>query len=203
MKRTFLTFLLIVCILAVYGQYSKIYEFTKDNDLANAQLSEPVTDGSWIYHMVSLGGTYNMGAIYKVRPDGSEYTKLYDFTGGLDGKLPQGSLLLSGGVLYGMTREGGLYTYGVVFKLNTDGSGFTTLLHFDGTGNGRNPYGSLIISGTTLYGMTFIGGASNVGSIFKISTSGTGYTKIYDFTGAASGINPQGALPWLATLFSA
>ena len=42
------------------------------------------------------------------------------------------------------------------------------MLDFNGT-NGKNPYGSLTLSGTTLYGMTSLGGANNLGLIFRSS----------------------------------
>jgi len=44
----------------------------------NAQL---VSDGTWLYGMTSGGGKYSDGIIYKIKPDGSLYTKLMDFDG--------------------------------------------------------------------------------------------------------------------------
>ena len=65
---------------------------------------------------------------------------------------PYGSLTLSGSVLYGMTSSGGANDDGVIFSINTDGSGYKDLLDFNGT-NGTNPR-SLTLSGSVLYGMT-------------------------------------------------
>ena len=54
---------------------------------------------------------------------------LHSFTGGAsDGRIPQGSLTLSGATLYGMTSNGGSSDKGTLFSMNTDGSGFG-LLH--------------------------------------------------------------------------
>jgi uncharacterized repeat protein (TIGR03803 family) len=83
---------------------------------------------------------------------------------------------------------------GVIFKINTDGSGFIKLADFDGTGHGSKPRGSLTISGTTLYGMTAYGGSNNFGVVFSISTDGTGFTKLADFDGAAHGKKPYSSL---------
>ena len=46
----------------------------------------------------------------------------------------------------------------------------TILLEFN-SANGRNPYGSLTLSGSTMYGMTM--GPGNQGSIFSITTAGS------------------------------
>ena len=42
--------------------------------------------------------------------------------------------ILQGTTLYGTTRAGGSSDNGTLFKLNTDGSGFTVLKHFTSVG---------------------------------------------------------------------
>ena len=54
---------------------------------------------------------------------------------------------------------------GNIFSINTDGTGFQNLFSFNGT-NGAYPYGDLTLSGSTLYGMTYMGG-SGKGNIFR------------------------------------
>src|SRR5947207_10654182 len=72
------------------------------------------------------------------------FTTLYSFTatipytndvGGVfytntDGAAPVGGLTLSGDTLYGTTPFGGTSGVGTVFKVKTDGTGFTTLYSF-------------------------------------------------------------------------
>ena len=54
---------------------------------------------------------------------------------------------------------------------------FTLLHSFTGqTDDGSDPWGSLISDGSTLYGMTQAGGASNYGTIFSIQTDNSGFT---------------------------
>ncbi len=55
-----------------------------------------------------------------------------------------------------MTSGGGLYNLGAIFKINSDGSGFEKLFDFDGKTSGSHPYGSLILAGDSLYGMTVL-----------------------------------------------
>src|SRR5476649_1484013 len=78
------------------------------------------------------------------------YTVLHTFTN-TDGAVPYATLALDGSTLYGSTHNGGSDGIGTLFKVNTDGSGFTMLQDFDGT-NGAFPTGELTVSGSTLYG---------------------------------------------------
>lgn len=173
--------------------FTKLYDFAD----GNAPRGALVSDGTFLYGMTRTGGTSNFGIIYKIMPDGTGYTKLYDFTGNPDGKWPNGDLLFVGGVLYGMTINGGTSDLGIIFKINTNGTGFTKLLDFAGATNGRNPFGYLISNGgTTLYGLTSAGGANDAGTIFRIKTDGTNYANMFDFTTGAggSGTGPFGSL---------
>ena len=43
------------------------------------------------------------------------------------------------GALYGTAHQGGTSGYGTVFKLNTDGTGFTVLKNFDYSTGGLPP----------------------------------------------------------------
>jgi hypothetical protein len=88
--------------------------------------------------------------------------------------------LLSQGILYGSA--------GVIFKVNTDGSGFTNVHSFSGT-DGMRPSG-LIISGDTLYG-TGEGSYLSAGTVFKVNTDGSGFTVLHSFDG---GLDPWGGL---------
>jgi uncharacterized repeat protein (TIGR03803 family) len=104
---------------------------------------------------------------------------------------------VSGGVIYGMTGEGGNAPgFGVIFKMNTDGTGFTVLHSFTfGTGDGYDPSGGLTLVGNTLYGMTDQGGTRGIGTIFRINTDGTGYSQMHSFAGSpGDGAQPVGTL---------
>ena len=93
-----------------------------------------------------------------------------------------------------------------------DSQTFTTLVQFTGTGgtaNGWSPFGSLTLSGTTLYGMTSGGGVANgvgnrgFGNIFSVGTDGANYQNLVGFTGAsgtASGYAPHGSLAISGTM---
>ena len=100
------------------------------------------------------------------------------------GANPTGSLILSGSTLYGMTYTGGTYGYGNIFSEPLAGGTPTTLFSFDGTSHGANPQGSLILSGSTLYGMTHGGGTNGLGTIFSEPLAGGTPTALFSFDGA-------------------
>jgi uncharacterized repeat protein (TIGR03803 family) len=95
--------------------------------------------------------------------------------------------------LYGTASQGGSGFYGTVFKLNTDGSGFTVLQNLDYYTTGAYPFGGLA-QGTdgVLYGTCYTGGAGFYGTVFSLNTDGSGLTVLEDFDHAT------GAYPWAA-----
>ena len=171
--------------------YSKLLDFSGFSN-GSTPRGSLIFDGIFLYGMTSEGGTSNKGVIFKIKPDGTSYTKLLDFTGIANGNCPIGSLISIGSFLYGMT-SGVNVSNGNIFKIKPDGTGFVQLMNFTGP-NGGSPMGALITDGTFLYGMTSTGGAGSKGVIFKIKPDGTEYSKLLDFSGVANGSYPEGSL---------
>lgn len=128
----------------------------------------------------------------------AQFTDIHDFGNGLDGATPLGTLVRSGNVLYGMTEYGGANLNGNIFSIHVDGSGYTDLHDFDGTDDGSNPQGSLIIYKGVLYGMNQFGGTNNSGVIFKLDSDGSHFDTIWNFgpsvAGTTNGCEPYGDL---------
>src|SRR5207244_8206631 len=78
-------------------------------------------------------------------------------------------LTLSGGVLYGATYYGGSSNLGTLFRLNTDGTGYTVLKSFTGGDDGAGPNEALTLSGGVLYGTAELGGSLGDGTVFSLS----------------------------------
>ena len=125
------------CLLTSYiasAQYTKLYDFAIPPD-GMSPTGALISDGTYLYGMTPHGGTssscvYNCGTIFKIKPDGTTYTKLYDFMGGLDGFYPFGSLVSDGSYLYGMTYYGGPNWFGTIFKIMPDGNNYSKLYDF-------------------------------------------------------------------------
>jgi uncharacterized repeat protein (TIGR03803 family) len=156
--------------------------------------------------MTTIGGTNDNGTIFKVKPDGSSYLKIFDFVGTSKGRYPIGSLIFDSSFtyLYGMTEQGGANDMGSIFKITPSGT-YTKLYDFLSTGNdGNYPFGDLIFdsSYTHLYGMTGYGGTNDWGTIFKIDSSGgASYHKFYNFGSTGAGKVPVGSLIFDGTCF--
>ena len=160
-----------------------------------------ILSGNTLYGTAAGGGSSSNGTVFKVDTDASGFKNLYSFTArdmntgtNSDGAEPSAGLILSGNTLYGTAYEGGSGGNGTVFKVNTDGTGFTTLHSFAGPGDGANPEAGLILLGNTLYGTAAYGGSSGNGTVFAVGTDGTGFTNLYSFTGGSDGGDPTGGL---------
>jgi len=152
-----------------------------------------------------LSGLILFAANASLKADSCAYTSLHIFSvlsgaakTNSDGADSVSGLTLSSNVLYGMARSGGTSNYGTIFKLNADGSGFTTLYNFTNGTDGGNPGGGsipLVVSGNALYGVTGFGGTNvpRKGAVFRINADGTAFTNLYTFHGS-DGQNPSAGL---------
>jgi uncharacterized repeat protein (TIGR03803 family) len=195
--------------------FTNIYSFTGSNDGAYPQAGL-ILSGSTLYGTAMNGGSEEgssgAGTVFAVNTDGTGFTNLHGFTGGSDGSQPYAGLILSGNTLYGTTTFGGNSGNGTVFKVATNGTGFTNLYSFTalsvpGSTNtdGARPYGRLILAGGILYGTAQDGGRSAKGVVFKVNTDGTGFTNLYSFTATSGSFetNSDGANPQAGLILSA
>jgi uncharacterized repeat protein (TIGR03803 family) len=159
-------------------------------------------DGNF-YGTTGLGGAYEEGAVFRITATGT-LTTLYSFCsqggGCTDGYSPIAALVQgSDGDFYGTTCSGGAYGGGTVFKITPTGT-LTTLYSFcsqSGCTDGASPSAALVqASDGNFYGTTYSGGASDRGTIFQITPSGT-LSTLYGFcsqSGCTDGVYPSSAL---------
>lgn len=157
------------------------------------------------------GGANGMGDVFRAEENGSGITPLHEFAAAADdGKTPAGLLLASDGQIYGGTvagGTGGLFgNHGVIYRMNTDGSGYTILRHLDSRSDGTQMLAALLQdTNGVLYGVLRNGGTPTVneggnGTIFKMNTNGTGFTVLHVFISpviipsSTDGYDPKDAL---------
>lgn len=164
--------------------------------------SEGVTlGGSNLFGTTFYGGSNNLGTVFSVVTNGTGYKVLHHFAGHTnDGANPSGPVTLDGSSLYGITSTGGTNGAGAVFKINTDGSGYTVLHHFAGGANdGAFPqFGPLIVANALIYGATEEGGPTNAGVVFQMATNGTSFALLHSFSTNAN----EGAFPFYPPILS-
>ena len=186
------------------GSYTNLYSFGSvpaDGSQPNGLLQG--SDGNF-YGTTLVGGSNGFGTVFRINPDGGNYSVLHRFAGGYyygndDGRLPYGTLVEGGdGNFYGTASEGGTNTCscGVVFRINSGGS-YKTLYSFHDYPDGSNPEAGLVLgSDGNFYGTTYSGGTNNVyayGTLFRISPGGS-HTTLYSFGPQNRGSYPQSSL---------
>jgi uncharacterized repeat protein (TIGR03803 family) len=176
------------------GTETVLYVFTggKDGKFPYGNLIRDAKGN--LYGTTREGGASTYGTVFKLDPNGVE-TVLYSFGGGADGCFPSGGLVAGAkGNFYGVTPECGAFGVGTVFELGKGGK--ETILHnfAGGTTDGAYPYytGLLRDAKGNLYGVTFIGGTTNNGVLYKLNRSGI-LTLLHSFAGGTSdGCFPYG-----------
>ena len=187
------------------------YEYGTNSDGATPSAGL-LLSGNILYGTAAYGGASGGGTVFAVHADSTGFTNLHSFSvqatntlgryTNSDGFYPNGGLVLSGSTLYGTAYDGGDNGNGSVFKVNTDGTGFTNLYSFTATSvafpntnsDGANP-NSVILAGNLLYGTAYYGGTNGNGTIFVINTNGTGFSVLHTFTAELNNTNNDGANP--------
>jgi uncharacterized repeat protein (TIGR03803 family) len=183
--------------------------------------------GGNLWGEARFGGAHNVGTVYKMTRHGTNWTlqPLYSFLGTYDhgncsmGGCPQGGLVRdAGGVVYGVTNNGGMSAGGTVFRLRPSTQPTASLLTqwletmlygFDpnrGGGGVRPSNDSLAIDAQgNLYGTTEEGGISDCfplgcGTVYKLQkmVGGYSYFTLYKFNAPQT---HDGSVPWAGVTF--
>lgn len=193
--------------------FADLYDFTamsgagSSNNDGTLPYANLITVSGTLYGTAQYGGTAGKGSVFRVNTDGTGFTNLHNFTAtaGLansnsDGATPFAGLVLLSNTLYGTASSGGTTGKGVVFAMNTDGTGFTNLHSFVGTSDGEFPIASLVVLSNRLYGAASFGGLYGNGTVFALNSDGTAFTNLHNFTSLSAlyyegGTNSDGVLP--------
>lgn len=155
----------------------------------------PNCGSDWCYGTSWFGGSLNMGTIYRVKPDGTNFSVLGNFEGA-NGLQPSQAPAISpdGTTLYGTTSQGGDSGSGVIYQADTATGVITALASFTGP-NGSTPQAPPIIVGDSLFGVAGQGGKNSRGVVWTMPRAGGTITVIHSFTGGTKDVaTPFGAL---------
>ncbi len=186
--------------------YEKMFDFgqAREAEAANKGKAPRAamvqdSDGNF-YGTTYFGGANDSGTVFKMTPSGA-VTTLVELGNGASSprRLPVPALVKgSDGNFYGTTEQGGAIGFGTVFKMTPAGV-MTTVVEFTGNGasnKGRSPAAALVQSGEgNFYGTTEFGGASNFGTVFKMTPGGV-LTTLVEFT--SNGASNKSRQPFAA-----
>lgn len=181
-----------------------LYSFTAKKTDGTNPYGSPVIDSSGALYGTSMNTPGGVGLVWKLTPSGSTYKEsdLYTFpTNRSQGAYPQAGLVMdSTGALYGTASAGGkgkcTNGCGVIFKLTPSKAGYTESMLYDfgvKSSDGALPDAALLLIGSELYGTTQYGGSGSCsqngftgcGTVFSLSTKGSGYKILHNFAGGA------------------
>lgn len=189
-----------------FWNYTSIYTLNASTDGADPYAALTIDSQGNLYGTCTGGGANNKGTVFELTNSGGTWSvsRRYSFTGGADGAIPWGNVILDpqGNVYTTSVGQDTRSDYGAVIELTPNGNGWTeqTLHTFTGGNDGAYPFAGLIMDRAgNLYGTTEEGGSNGDGVVFKLHNTGSGWieTTLYAFTGAAN----DGAYPTAGLTF--
>jgi uncharacterized repeat protein (TIGR03803 family) len=184
--------------------YKVLYSFTGGADGGQPLAGVVFDKAGNLYGTAELNGAHGQGTVFQLVPSQGSWTfnLVYTFTGGTDGGVPFGGVIVdSAGNLYGTVSGGGdpFCQCGTVFELTPSQSGWTfKVLHsFIGGNDGAYPGAGLAFTSfnSRLEGTTVHGGRYGFGTAFSLPLTG-GQDSVSPLKGS------NGSQPWASLLGS-
>ena len=191
------------------GVFTSVMEFPASvtPDQGFSPDSTLAADGAGkLWGTTRYGGMQDRGTLFRVDPVSGQTTTIREFTGAADGIGPIGAGAGvsegAGGMLWGTTYLGGPKNYGTIYIANPTTGQLRAIHQFTGASGpvrGAFPRSTLRKDGTGFFwGTTVGGGASNLGTVFKINIQTGAFTSVAEFggtsasPGTAAGSYPEG-----------
>ena len=150
------------------GGYALLYSFEGGTTDGQSPYAGVVFDPAGnMYGATYGGGSDNAGTVFLLAAGGGESILHHFRRNNGDGINPYGTLVRFKNNFYG-TATGGNADGGKVYKITPTGT--ETIVHsFTGGADGFNPFGALLVGADkALYGTTYAGGTSDLGTVFKV-----------------------------------
>ncbi len=154
------------------GAYTVLHSFNASTDGNSPRAKLLYANDGYLYGTTNLGGAGGGGTVFRISPDGSNFSVVLAFCSHFcpNGSTPESGLMEGpDGNFYGTAEGSGAYNRGTIYRLTPSGQ-ITNLHDFCNCGDGSNPQADLLLAGDGFfYGTTNIGGADNDGTVFKIT----------------------------------
>ncbi len=146
--------------------FSILYSFDYSSGTEpNGKLIE--TPNRILFGVTKYGGVENSGTFFSFDLNTNQYNKLADFQSIINGKYPNGGLVLDGDFIYGTTDLGGLVNFGGIFKYQISSQALASSYFFNSDYNGYYPNNLMKTINGKFFGNTGKGGFFNDGFIFE------------------------------------
>ena len=183
---------------------SVIHTFTGGSDGSGPGSPVAIDKHGDVWGTTPTGGADGMGVVYQIRPTASGDWTLHvahTFTGGADGGGGSAGRFLidAAGNLYNVCTVGGANGFGTVYELSLE-SGEMALDHAlrlqRSAGRRVALRWSDLGQAGNLYGTTYYAGVHDVGTVYKLTRTGTAWTEsvLYSFKGGTDGASPISSL---------
>lgn len=148
-----------------------------------------------LYGTTLNGGASGQGTVFVLGKTGAGYTVLHGFSG-TDGAAPYAGVTPDAdGVLWGTASKGGAFNAGTVFRLFPKTGTLALVWQFTGHLDGGAPLGRLTPTyAGPVYGTASTGGQFGVGTVFRLTASGSAPAVLHHFASGSDGANPMGGL---------
>lgn len=179
--------------LTASGTFTVLRHLGYAADGANPQGTLALAADGTLFGITRRGGSTGYGTIFKITTAGT-FTVIRHLNNTTDGGACYGSLSASvDGNFYGITSTGGTNNNGTIFKVTATGT-LTVLRHLKTSTDGSSNTNSLVDGGDGfLYGVLYYGGTNGLGTIFKISKTGT-FSVLRHLNHTTDGSSPRASL---------
>ena len=196
------------CMPEQQGNFKVIHDFTGGAD-GSGPNGVAVDAAGNVYGAAASGGT--AGSVFKMAQTSSQwlFRTLYSFLGGNSGGQPNGVIVGPQNRLYGSANSGNQgcrgFNCGLIFSVSPGPAACLNhacswmedvLYNFTGETDAWGGNGLVLDPAGDLYGISYSGGAQQVGAVFELSPTIGGWVEnvIYSFTGGSTGTFPTALL---------
>ena len=179
--------------LTLGGAYTLLHTLAESTEGRIVSALVQGADGR-LYGTASESGPHASGTAFRLALDGT-FAALHAFELATDGRAPGGLIQAADGHLYGISVLDPpeiFFKRFLVFRMTADG-GVTGVRTLDYADEGIKPSALVLASDGLFYGTTEFGGASNLGTVFRMTRAGA-ITVLHSFTGGGGGGLPEAAL---------